>query len=117
MRHRKSSLTLDRKRSARKALVRHLVTSMILAERMTTTEAKAKALRPIVERLVTRAKQQTLASRRIVRKSLTTEAATTKLFTVLAPRYAQRRGGYTRLLKMGTRVGDGARRARLEFVQ
>ena len=116
MRHRKTTRTLDRNSAARSALLRHLMTSLVMHDHIITTEAKAKELRPRIERLITKAKKQTLVSRRSVRRVLYTEAATKKLFETIAPRYKERAGGYTRLLKIGSRLGDGAQRTRLEFL-
>lgn len=116
MRHRKATSTLDRKSASRKSLLRHLMTSLVISERITTTSAKAKAVRPLIERLITTAKKQTLAGRRIVRKTLYTESAAKKLFETIAPRFKDRHGGYTRILKVGSRPGDGAEQVRLEFL-
>lgn len=116
MRHRKSKITLDRSSSARKGLFRNLATSLVLYEKIRTTEAKAHAIRPIVERLITIGKEPTLAHRRALGRTLTTDGAVKKVLEVLGPRYASRRGGYTRIIKLGRREGDRAALAHIEFV-
>lgn len=117
---------LGRDSSARKALFRDLVTDLFINERIETTEAKAKAVRSIAEKLITKAKRGDLHSRRevasYVRKELVdaTDAeskdAVQKLFDVIGPRYANRAGGYTRIYKTGPRRGDGAPMAILELI-
>lgn len=116
MRHRKTGKALDRKVGPRTSLIKNLAQSVILYEKVTTTEAKAKVVRPYVERLVTQAKAQSLASRRLLRRRLPTENAVRKLLEVLGPRYRTRAGGYTRITKLGLRPGDRAKVARIEFV-
>lgn len=91
------------------ALMRSLARSLVLEERISTTEAKAKALRPVVERLVTYAKKNTLASRRLAKAKLGDDAAVKKLFDSIGPRYAKRAGGYTRVVKRTTRGANDAR--------
>lgn len=93
-----------------------LAMSLVLYEKIKTTEAKAKVLRPYVERLVTVAKQPTLANRRLLMRKLPTEGSVRKLIEVLGPRYAERKGGYTRITKLGTRQGDRASVSQIEFV-
>ncbi len=90
--------------------------SLFTHERITTTEAKAKALRPVAERLITFAKRGDVAARREVLKLVPDRDVVHKLFAEIAPRYADRSGGYTRILKMGQRPGDGAPMARIELV-
>jgi large subunit ribosomal protein L17 len=97
-------------------LLANLAASLIEAESIQTTEAKAKALRPVVEKLVTKAKAGDLHHRRQVLAFLRDEDATTKLFGTLAQRYQNRRGGYVRILKLGPRRGDGASMVVIEFV-
>jgi large subunit ribosomal protein L17 len=92
------------------AIMRSLARSLIIHERISTTEAKAKKLRPIVERLVTYGKQGTLASRRLAISRLHDQAAVKKLFTAIAPRYADRKGGYTRIVKRAVRGSNDARK-------
>jgi len=116
MRHRKRGKVLDRKVGPRRALYKNLAQSLVLYEKIKTTEAKAKALRPYVERLVTIAKEPTLAHRRLLHTRLPTEGAVRKLLEVLGPRYRNRHGGYTRIIKLGTRQGDRASVAQIEFV-
>lgn len=97
--------------------MRSLARALILEERVATTEAKAKALRPFVERLVTYGKKNTLASRRLARARLADDAAVKKLFDTIAPRYAKRPGGYTRVVKRARRGASDARRlAYIAFV-
>jgi large subunit ribosomal protein L17 len=117
MRHRKKGKIFGREQGPRKALFRALEASLILYEKIKTTEAKAKALRPLVERLVTRAKVPTLANRRYLLKALPLEMPVRKLIGVLGPRYKERNGGYTRITKLGSRLGDRAKCAIIEFVK
>ena len=84
---------------------------------MNTTLAKAKALRPIVEKLITKSKSNTLATRRELMKTLTIESAVNKMLAEIGPRYAKRPGGYTRIIKLGTRQGDGAEIAQIQLVK
>ena len=116
MRHRKAGVKLKRDIGARRALLRGLVTNVIEEERITTTVPKAKAARPLVERMITLAKQDNLASRRQAAAFLMTKEAVSKLFDKLGPRFNQRNGGYTRIVKLGWRKGDGAETAKLELV-
>jgi large subunit ribosomal protein L17 len=113
---------LNRDSSSRKALFRDLVTDLFIHERIQTTEAKAKELRSIAEKLITLAKRGDLHARRQVASFVRREAANEnqdaiqKLFADLAPRYAERQGGYTRILKLGPRRGDAAPMVYLELV-
>lgn len=116
MRHRRKGKTLDRKNGPRKALLRNLATSIVLYEHANTTLAKAKAVKPIVEKLVTTGKQKTLASRRKLAAYLTIESAVNKVLEEIGPRYANRQGGYLRIIKLGARQGDGAEMAQIQFV-
>ena len=116
MRHRSKKVTLDRKTGPRTALLKTLAFQLVMHERITTTEAKAKALRPRVERMITRGKDNTLAARRALLRILPTEMAVKKILEDLAPRYATRHGGYTRITKKGQRQGDAAHMAVIEFV-
>lgn len=97
-------------------MFRNLATSLVVSEKLTTTEAKAKSLRPIVERLVTRGRESTLTNRRFLMSYLMTEKATLKVLNDLGVRYKTRKGGYTRITKLMPRKGDGAKMARIEFV-
>jgi large subunit ribosomal protein L17 len=116
MRHRKAGVKLKRDIGARRALLRSLVTSTILEERITTTIPKAKAAKPLVEKMITLAKRDTLHSRRQAAAFLLTPEAVQKLFEKIGPRFNQRAGGYTRIVKLGWRKGDGAETAKLELV-
>jgi large subunit ribosomal protein L17 len=102
--------------SHNRALMANLAAHLIAAEAITTTEAKAKALRPYVEKLVTKAKHGGLHRQRIVVARIHDRDMTHKLFAEIGPRYANRNGGYTRILKLGPRHGDNAPMARIEFV-
>lgn len=115
MRHKKKGRKFGRKRDQRRAMLKTLAGSLIVHERIRTSEAKAKELRSVVEPLITLAKRRTLASYRLLRSRLP-QVAAKKLFDEVAERYAQRRGGYTRVIKAGRRSGDGAKMAVIEFV-
>jgi large subunit ribosomal protein L17 len=107
---------LGRDTSARKALLRNLVTSVVENERIITTVTKAKAARPIVEKMIGLAKQDTLHTRRQAAAFLQTKDSVKKLFDKLGARFGQRNGGYTRIVKIGPRKGDGAELVMLELV-
>jgi len=98
-------------------LLKNLAESVILYEKVTTTEAKARVIRPIVERLITRSKNNDLASRRYLLQRLPTNNSVKKLLEVLGPKYKDRPGGYTRITKVPARSGDGAKRATIELVK
>jgi large subunit ribosomal protein L17 len=116
MRHRKAGVKLKRDVSARRALLRGLVTNVIEEERITTTIPKAKAARPLVEKMITLAKKDNAHARMQAGAFLTKPEAVEKLFEKLGPRFNQRNGGYTRIVKLGARKGDGAETAKLELV-
>ncbi|KKR34634.1 MAG: 50S ribosomal protein L17 [Candidatus Magasanikbacteria bacterium GW2011_GWA2_40_10] len=116
MRHQKNKVTLDRKTAARRSLLANLAESLVLYEKIKTTKAKAKALAPFVARLITKAKLQTLAGRRELMKVLYTENAIKKLMEVIAPKYKDREGGYTRIIMLKNRKGDGAEEVLIELV-
>ena len=117
MRHGNAGRKLNRTQSHRKALFANLVASLVEHEQIVTTLPKAKDLRPIVEKLVTLAKKGDLAARRQLASELqNNEKAAKKLFDILGPRYKDRQGGYTRVLKAGFRYGDAAPVAVIEFV-
>ena len=118
MRHQKAGRTFNRDTNARKALFIGLAKNLIEKEQIKTTLPKAKDLRSVVEKLVTRAKVDTVANRRLTASELgnACDATVKKLFTVLGPRYAKRPGGYTRVLKAGFRYGDAAPMAIIEFI-
>ena len=116
MRHRKAGFKLQRSPAARKALLRGLVTNVIEYERIVTTVPKAKAARPLVDRMITLAKRDTLHTRRQAASYLNTPSSVKKLFDQLGSRFGQREGGYTRIIRLGPRKGDGAEQAMLELV-
>ncbi len=117
MKHHKSIRKFGRKRNVRKALICSLAISLVKYGKIETTEAKAKELRPYVEGLVTKAKVDTVANRRLVAARLINQAAeTTKLFTEIAPKFKNVPGGYTRITKLGARLSDAAPMAIIEFV-
>ncbi len=116
MRHRNKTKTLGRKSAPRKALIRDLVTAMVTYDRIEVTVVKGKVARPVVEKMITIAKKGTLASRRQLLAYFTTDQPVNKLINVLAPRFMDRKGGFTRLTKLGTRQGDAAETALIEFV-
>lgn len=116
MRHRSKKITLDRKPAARRALLKNLAAQVILYEKIKTTEAKAKAIRPLVEKIITCGKVNSLPNRRRLLAVLPIKSSVKKVFEVLGPRYKDRRGGYLRIIKLGTRLGDGAKMAQIEFV-
>ena len=116
MRHNKAINHLGRKSGHRKALLANMATSLILHKRITTTVAKAKALQGYVEPLITKSKEDSTHSRRVVFSYLKNKEAVTELFRTVAPKIAERPGGYTRVLKTGFRQGDGADMARIELV-
>jgi large subunit ribosomal protein L17 len=117
MKHLHGFRKLNRNASHRKAMLSNMANSMIKHSRVTTTLAKAKELRRVVERLVTKAKVDTLARRRLVLKLLRRPDMLAKLFGVIAPAFAQRPGGYTRIIRFGFRRLDNAEMACIEFVQ
>jgi large subunit ribosomal protein L17 len=116
MRHRVAGFKLKRPVDARDALLRNLATSVIEQERVVTTVPKAKAVRPLVEKMITLAKQDTLHSRRQAAAVLRTPGSIKKLFDTLGTRFGQRNGGYTRITRLGPRKGDGAEQAMIELV-
>ena len=116
MRHNKAINHLGRKSGHRKALLANMATSLILHKRIQTTVAKAKALKVYVEPLITKSKEDTTHSRRVVFSYLKNKEAVTELFRTVAPKIADRPGGYTRVLKTGFRLGDGADMALIELV-
>lgn len=117
MRHRKAGRSLRRTSEQRLALLRNLATSLIEEGAIETTEAKAKELRPFVEKLITKARSGTLHARRLASRHVQKREAADKLFQELGPKFATRTGGYTRILKTGHRKGDGADMARIELIQ
>lgn len=115
MRHRVTGRKLDRNTNQRKALFRSLANSLILHEKVVTTEAKAKSVRPLVEKLITRAKEDSIHNRRLLIKELVHENSVKKMLEVIGPKFKERNGGYTKLVKIGSRHGDRARMTALIF--
>jgi large subunit ribosomal protein L17 len=116
VRHRRAGFKLGRTVDARHMLLRNLVTSVLDKERVITTVPKAKAARPWVEKMITLAKDDTLHARRRAAAFLKTPGTVKKLFDTLGARFGQRAGGYTRIVRLGPRKGDGAEQAMLELV-
>ncbi|HUT97350.1 MAG TPA: 50S ribosomal protein L17 [Dehalococcoidales bacterium] len=117
MRHKVAGRQLGRDSAHRKALYRNLVTDLLNYEKITTTEAKAKEVRSLAERMITLGKDGKLAARRRALAFILDEKVADKVFANLAPRYAERPGGYTRIIKIGPRLGDGAPMVKLELVE
>ena len=117
MRHKVAGRKLGRSSSHRRALYRNLVTDLLNYEKITTTEAKAKEVRGLTEKMITLGKEGGLHSRRQALSFILDKKVTEKLFTDLAPKYGERAGGYTRIIKLGPRLGDGADMVRLELVE
>ena len=117
MRHGVSGRKLSRSTDHRLALLRNQVTDLLRYGKLNTTEPKAKEVRPLAEKMITLGKKGTLHARRQALAFITDENVVSKLFADIAPKYASRPGGYTRLVKMGPRLGDGADMARLELVE
>lgn len=116
MRHHDNIRKFGRETGQRKALLKSLALALVTQKKITTTEAKAKELRPFVEKLVTRAKIKTLASRRLLIERLGVAEGVDELLKVLAPKYEKRAGGYTRIIKLPRRLSDGSNMAVIEFV-
>jgi len=116
MRHHNINRKFGREAGQRKALMRSLAEALIKHGKIKTTEAKAKELRPLVEKMVTRAKTNTLTSRRLLISRLGKEAQVKELLEIIAPRYLKRAGGYTRITKLAPRQSDGSKMAVIEFV-
>ena len=116
MKNQKKGRTLGRTKDQRKMLARGQASSLILKGRITTTEAKAKELRPFIEKLITKARKNDLSARRIVSSRIDNKKAVKKLVDEIAPKYETRQGGYTRIIKLPPRKGDAAKMALIEFV-
>lgn len=116
MRHRNAGFKLGRNTSHRRALLRNLVTSVLVEDRVQTTVAKAKAVRPLIEKMITLGKKGDVASRRQALAFLFTDTAVTRLFEIVAPRYGDRQGGYLRIVRAGFRKGDGGETAFIELL-
>ena len=117
MKHRIGFNALSRNSSERKALKRNMVTSLFRYERIETTKAKALEVKRMAEKMITRAKEDSVHNRRIIARDIYDEAIVAKLFKEIAPMFAERKGGYTRILKTGTRLGDAAEMVILELVE
>ena len=116
MRHRNAGYKLGRNTSHRRALLRNLVTSVILEDRVETTLTKAKAVRPLVEKMITLGKKGDLHSRRQALSYMMTAKSVDRLFDTVAPRYKDRQGGYLRIVRTGFQQGDGAEKAFIELL-
>ena len=116
MRHHSNKRKFGREKNQRNALMSSLARNLIRDNQIRTTTAKAKELRPMVEKLVTKAKLGTIASRRLINSRLHSPAETKKLFDTLAPKYKDRKGGYTRIVRLGNRDLDGSPMSLIEFV-
>jgi large subunit ribosomal protein L17 len=116
MRHRNAGYKLQRNTSHRRALLRNLATSVIMEERVETTLIKAKAVRPEVEKLITLGKRGDVAARRLAASYLMTRESVERLFDTVAPRFSDRNGGYSRIIRSGFRKGDGGEKAFLELL-
>lgn len=116
MRHRVKGTILGRKKEPREMMLRNLASSVLIFERVKTTKTKAKAVRTLVEKSITLAKKGDLASRRALISILPQEMAVKKVMEVLGKRYKEREGGYTRVVKLAPRQGDGAEMAQIELV-
>lgn len=116
MKHYKGKRKFGRKTNQRHALLKSLAFSLIRDEKIVTTEAKAKELRPFIEQLITKAKEDSVGTRRLLRSRIGSEDMTNKLVTDIAPNYKNRDGGYTRITKLPVRVTDSAKMAHIEFV-
>lgn len=117
MRHKVAGRGLGRASGHRRALYRNLVTDLLGYEKINTTEAKAKEVRGLAEKMITLGKKGGLHARRQALAFIIDETVVAKVFTEIAPRYAERPGGYTRIVKLGSRLGDGAAMVRLELVE
>jgi len=116
MRHRKKTLKLDLKKAPREMMLKNLASSVLIYEKVKTTEAKAKAVRSLVEKAISVAKVGDLTARRTLIQTLPQKLAVKKAMEVLGERYQDRKGGYTRLIKLGNREGDGAPVVQIELV-
>jgi large subunit ribosomal protein L17 len=116
MRHRVAGKKLGRKTAHRVMMFRNMVTSLLDKERISTTIDRAKAVRPIAEKIITLGKRDTLHSRRQALAFVKDPAVVAKLFSTIAPRFSERNGGYTRIIRLGYRPGDGAQKAFLELI-
>lgn len=116
MRHQNKNKKLDRKKAPRELMLRNLVSSVLIYEKVKTTEAKAKVAKPMVEKMITIAKENDLNARRKLIQTLPQKLAVKKAMDILGARFKERSGGYTRIIKLGARQGDGAEMVQLELV-
>jgi large subunit ribosomal protein L17 len=116
MRHRNKGTILDRKKEPREMMLRNLASSIIIYEKVKTTEAKAKAVKPLVEKAITISKKGDLTARRRLLEILPQKMAVRKAMEVLGKRYEKNNGGYTRIVKLNNRIGDGAKIVQIELV-
>lgn len=117
MRHRHGFNRLGRKPAHRKSMTRNMVTSLLRHERITTTKPKALAIRRVAEKMITRSKNDTIHNRRLIARDVNDKGVVAKLFTEIGPRFKERPGGYTRILKLGPRMSDAAEMVILELVE
>lgn len=117
MRHNKKGKVFGREKGAREAMLKNLAQSVILHEHVNTTLPKAKAVRSLVEKLITTGRTKTLTARRSLSRTLSLESAVNKILEELGPRYQNRKGGYTRIIKLGRRAGDAADIAQIQLVK
>lgn len=116
MRHNKKTKVLDRKSDARGLLLRNLVTQLFLHEKIKTTSAKARVIKPLAEKIITKGKKKDLAALREIFKYVMKKEVAHKILNIISPRYLERKGGYTRIIKIGPRQGDGAEIVQIELV-
>jgi large subunit ribosomal protein L17 len=117
MRHHNTKRKFGRNKNQKKALMNSLALNLIIREKIKTTSAKAKELRPFIEKLITKAKKDTIANRRLITSKLfNREKEVSKLFKKIAPKYIEKKGGYTRIIKAGIRKSDSAEMAIIEFI-
>ena len=117
MRHKKTTKILDRKIGPRKALIKNLAGQLVIFEKIRTTKAKAKVLRPYVEKLITKSAENTLTTKRYLKTKINLNNAIKKLLEVYGPQYKDRKGGYLKIIKADTRKGDGAEMVYITFVK
>lgn len=116
MKHRKSIRIFGREKGQREALIKSLASSLIIRGKIKTTEAKAKSLRPFVEKLITKSKHDTLSSRRLLESRLGSKSLAIQLVEKVGPKYKERNGGYTRITKLPPRMSDSAKMAQIELI-
>ncbi len=116
MRHHNKNRTLGRKSNQRRALLKSLTCSLIRDEKIVTSEAKAKELKPLIERMITHAKSDSITSRRFITSRIGNEELANKLVSDIAPKYAETNGGYTRIIKLPLRKSDASKMAQIELI-